>query len=212
LTIRTAAGAGGYAGPQHAQWLESWFINVPGLKVVMPSTPNDIKGLLKSSIRDDNPVLFIETRRLYILKDEIPEEEYTIPLGKADIKREGNDVTVVALARMVYEAQKAADELAAEGISVEIVDPRTISPLDKETILNSINKTSKVVIAHEAVKIGGIGGEIAATIAEEALDFLDAPILRVGAPFTPNPYSKPLEDNYLPSSKDIVAAVKKIVS
>ncbi len=212
LTIRTQGGSGGYFGPQHSQCLESWFIHVPGIKVVMPSTPYDAKGLLKSSIRDDNPVLFIETRRLYSITGQIPEEEYTIPLGQGDVKREGGDVTVVAIARMVYEAMSAADVLAAQGISVEIVDPRTISPLDKDTILNSVKKTGKLVIAHEAVKVGGIGAEIAAMIAEEALDYLDAPIVRVGAPFSPVPYSKVLEDSYLPSSKDIVAAVRKIAA
>ncbi len=212
LTIRTPAGAAGSGGPQHSQCLEAWFAHIPGLKVVMPSTVYDVKGLLKSSIRDDNPVIFIEHKGLYALKEKIPEEEYTIPLGKADIKREGKDVTVVATARMVYEAMTAADKLAAEGISVEIVDPRTITPLDKETILNSVKKTGRVVIAHEAVKTGGFGGEIAAIIAEEALDYLDAPVKRVGAPFTPIPFSKPLEKFYLPNSEDIIKAVKEIVS
>lgn len=212
LTIRAPAGSGGSAGPHHSQCLEAWFTHVPGIKVVMPSTPADIKGLLKSSIRDDNPVLFIEHKRLYAMKGEIPEEEYTIPLGKADIKRKGKDVTVVATARMVYEAMTAADELAADGIGVEIVDPRTLSPLDKETILSSVEKTGRVVIAHEAVKTGGFGGEIAAIIADEAFDYLDAPIKRVGAPFTPVPFSKPEEDFYLPNSEDIVKAVKEIVA
>ena len=212
LTIRTPAGAVGSAGPQHSQCLEAWFAHIPGLKVVMPSTVHDVKGLLKSSIRDDNPVLFIEHKRLYALKEEIPEEEYTIPLGQADIKREGSDVTVVATARMVYEAMTAADKLAADGISIEIVDPRTISPLDKGTILNSVKKTGKVVVAQEAVKTGGVGSEIAAIIAEEALDYLDAPIKRIGAPFTPIPFSKLLEEFYLPSSEDIIRTVKEIIS
>jgi acetoin:2,6-dichlorophenolindophenol oxidoreductase subunit beta len=212
LTVRTAAGAGGYAGPQHSQCLEAWFNHIPGIKVVMPSTAYDVKGLLKSSIRDDNPVVFVESRRLYPTMFEIPEGEYLIPLGKADIKREGSDVTVVAIACMIPEALKAADQLAAEGISLEVIDPRTINPLDKETILDSVKKTGRVVIAHEAVKIGGIGAEIAAVIAEEALESLDAPIMRVGAPFTPVPFGKPLEDSYLPSSEDIVAAIRKIVS
>ena len=212
LTIRTPAGAAGSGGPQHSQCLEAWLAHIPGLKVVMPSTVYDVKGLLKSSIRDDNPVIFIEHKGLYGLKENIPEEEYTLPLGKADIKREGNDVTVVATARMVYEAVTAADKLAADGISIEIVDPRTISPLDKETILNSVKKTGRVVIAQEAVKIGGFGSEIAAIIAEEALDYLDAPIKRVGAPFTPTPFSKPLEEFYLPNSEDIIRAIKDIIS
>jgi len=210
LTIRTPAGAARSAGPQHSQCLEAWFAHVPGLKVVMPSTVYDVKGLLKSSIRDDNPVLFIEHKSLYALKGEIPEEEYTVPLGQADIKREGSDVTVVATAKMVHEAMTAADKLAADGISVEIVDPRTISPLDKETILNSVKKTGRIVLAQEAVKTGGFGSEIAAIIAEEALDYLDAPIKRVGAPFTPIPFSRPLEEFYLPNSEDIIRAVKEI--
>ena len=211
LTIRTPAGGGLNAGPQHSQCLEAWFAHVPGIKVVMPSTIYDVKGLLKSSIRDDNPVLFIEHKGLHSLKGNIPEEEYTIPLGQADVKREGSDVTVVATARMVFEAMTAADKLAADGISVEIVDPLTISPLDKDTILNSVKKTGKVVVAHEAVKTMGIGAEIAAIIADEAFDYLDAPIKRVGAPFVPVPFSKPLEKSYLPSSDGIVAAVKEIV-
>lgn len=210
LTIRTPAGAGLSAGPQHSQCLEAWFAHIPGIKVVMPSTPYDVKGLLKSSIRDDNPVLFIEHKGLLGMMGEIPEEEYTIPLGQADVKRQGSDVTVVATARMVYEAMTAADKLATDGISIEIVDPRTITPLDKDTILNSVKKTGKVVIAHEAVKTMGFGAEIAAIIADEAFDYLDAPIKRVGAPFTPVPFSKPLEEFYLPSSDDIVAAVKEI--
>jgi len=211
LTIRAPAGVGGSAGPQHSQCLEAWFAHIPGLKVVMPSTVYDVKGLLKSSVRDDNPVLFIEHKRLYSLKEEIPEEEYTIPLGQADIKREGSDVTVVATARMVYEAMTAAEKLAADGISIEIVDPRTITPLDKETILNSVEKTGRVVIAQESVKTCGFGSEIAAIIAEEAFDYLDAPIKRVGAPFTPIPFSKPLEEFCLPNSEDIIQAVKEIV-
>ena len=211
LTIRTPAGGGLNAGPQHSQCFEAWFAHVPGIKVVMPSTIYDVKGLLKSSIRDDNPVLFIEHKGLHSLKGNIPEEEYTIPLGQADVKREGSDVTVVATARMVFEAMTAADKLAADGISVEIVDPLTISPLDKDTILNSVKKTGKVVVAHEAVKTMGIGAEIAAIIADEAFDYLDAPIKRVGAPFVPVPFSKPLEKSYLPSSDSIVAAVKEIV-
>jgi pyruvate dehydrogenase E1 component beta subunit len=212
LTIRTTSGVGGYAGPQHSQCLEAWFAHIPGLKVVMPSTAYDAKGLLKSSIRDNNPVIFIETRSLYAMKIQIPEEEYLIPLGKADIKREGSDVTVIALARMVFEALKAAEELTNEGISAEVVDPRTISPFDKETVMNSVKKTGKVVIAHEAVKIGGIGAEISATIMEEALNFLEAPVMRVGAPFGPAPYSKPLEDSYPPSSDDIITAVKQVLA
>jgi pyruvate dehydrogenase E1 component beta subunit len=211
VTIRTPAGAAGGAGCDHSQSLEVWFAHVPGLKVVMPSTAYDLKGLLKSSIRDDDPVIFIEHKGLYSMKVEIPEEEYLIPLGKADVKRKGTDVTVLATAKMVFEAMKAADELARDGINIEIVDPRTISPLDKETILESVKKTGRLVIAHEAVRAFGIGGEIAAMVQEEAFDYLDAPIKRVGAAFSPLPVSKPIEDFCLPWAKDIVEAVREIV-
>jgi len=211
ITIRTPHGSGGSAGAHHSQCLEAWFTHIPGLKVVLPSTPADVKGLLKSSIRDDDPVLFIEHKGLYALKGDIPEEEYTIPLGKADIKREGSDVTVFAMGKMVFEALKAADVLSGEGISIEVVDPRTLYPLDKEAILNSVQKTGRLVIAHEAVKTSGFGAEIAAIVAEEAFDYLDAPIKRVGAPFAPVPFAKPLEEFYMPSSKHIVEAVKSLL-
>ena len=210
ITIRTPAGAAGSGGPQHSQCLEAWFAHIPGLKVVMPSTAYDVKGLLKSSIRDDNPVIFIEHKQLYAKKEEIPEEEYLLPLGKADIKREGSDVTIVATGIIVLEAMAAADKLAAEGISIEIIDPRTISPLDKEAILDSVKKTGRLVIAQEAVTTCGFGSEIAAIIAEEAMDYLDAPIKRVGARFTPLAFSKPMEDFCLPNSESIVRAVKEI--
>ena len=211
ITIRTPGGAGTNAGAHHSACLEAWFAHVPGLKVVMPSAAYDAKGLLKSSIRDNNPVIFIEHKGLYARNFEIPEEEYTLPLGKADIKREGKDVTVVATGKMVFEAIKAADELAEEGISLEIVDLRTISPLDKETILKSVRNTGKVVIAQEAVKTGGFGAEIASIVTEEAFDHLDAPIKRVGAPFTPVPFSKPLENFYLPKSEDIIKAIRDMI-
>ncbi len=211
ITIRTPAGAGGSAGPQHSQCLEAWFAHIPGLKVVMPSTPYDAKGLLKSSIRDDNPVLFVEHKYLYTTKGEIPEEEYVIPLGQGYIKKEGNNVTVVATARMVHEALKAAEELAGEGIDVEVIDLRSIVPLDKDTLLASVRKTGRLVIAHEAVKDWGVGAEIAATVIEEAFDFLDAPIIRVGAAFVPVPFSKPMEQFCLPWADDIIKAVKKVM-
>jgi pyruvate dehydrogenase E1 component beta subunit len=208
ITIR--APIGGSAGPDHSQSLEAWFTHVPGLKVVMPSTPYDIKGLLKSSIRDDNPVIFIEHTGQLRMKQEIPEEEYTIPLGEADVKREGKDVTIVSWGRMVHEALSAAEKLSGEGVSAEVVDLRTLYPLDKEAILNSVKKTGKLVIAHEAVKTGGFGAEIAALVAEEALDYLDAPIKRVGAPFAPVSFCPPLEKFYLPNEEDISKAVKEI--
>ena len=209
VVIRTPCGGGLNAGPQHSQCLESWFAHIPGLKVVMPATPYDVKGLLKTSIRDDNPVLFIENKALYALKGEIPEEEYLIPIGKADVKRTGKDVTVVATSRMVHQALEAAKTLSNEGIEVEVIDLRTISPLDKETIFTSVEKTSRMVVAHEAVKAFGIGAEISAMVCEEMIDCLDAPILRVGAPFVPVPFN--LENFYLPNSGDVVKAVKKVI-
>jgi pyruvate dehydrogenase E1 component beta subunit len=209
VVIRTPGGGGLNAGPQHSQCLESWFAHVPGLKVVMPSTPYDVKGLLKSAIRDDNPVIFFENKALYAMKGEIPEEEYLIPIGKAEVKRAGKDVTVVTASRMVHQSLAAARTLEAEGIDVEVIDLRTISPLDKETIFSSVEKTSKLVIAHEAVKAFGIGAEIAAMVCEEMIDHLDGPIVRVGAPFVPVPFN--LENLYLPNSDDVIKAVKKVM-
>src|SRR5208283_2598833 len=209
VVIRTPCGGGLNAGPQHSQCLEAWFAHVPGLKVVMPSTPYDVKGLLKSAIRDDNPVIFLENKALYALKGEIPEEEYLVPIGKADVKRPGSDVTVVAASRMVHQSLAAAKILAEEGIDVEVIDLRTISPLDKETIFASVEKTSKLVIAHEAVKAFGIGAEIAAMVCEEMIDHLEAPVLRVGAPFVPVPFN--LENLYLPNSADVIRAVKRVM-
>ncbi len=209
VVIRAPCGGGLNAGPQHSQCLESWFAHIPGLKVVMPATPYDVKGLLKASIRDDNPVLFIENKALYAMKGEIPEEEYLIPIGKADVKRAGKDVTVVATSRMVHQSLDAAKTLSNEGTEVEVIDLRTISPLDKETIFKSVEKTSKLVVAHEAVKAFGIGAEISAMVCEEMIDCLDAPILRVGAPFVPVPFN--LEKFYLPNSEDVIKAVKKVM-
>ena len=211
LVVRTACGARG-SGMHHGQTTEGWIQNVPGLKIVMPSTPRDAKGLLKSSIRDNNPVVFFENKAIYTLKGEVPEgDDFLIPLGKADVKREGNDVTIIALSRMVPEALAAAETLEAEGISCEVVDPRTILPLDHETIVNSVKKTHNVVIAHEAPKIGGVGAEIAAVIAEEAIYELESPIVRVGAPFTPVPFSPPLEKAWVPDQQRIIKAVKDLL-
>ncbi len=209
MVVRAPGGAGLNAGPQHSQSLESWFAHVPGLKVVMPATPHDAKGLLKSSIRDDNPVVFLEHKALYGMKGEIPDEEYLVPIGKADVKRIGKDVTVVAASRMVHIVLEAAKELSEQGIDVEVVDLRTISPLDKDTIFSSVEKTSRLVVAHEAVKAFGIGAEISAMVTEEMLDSLDAPVLRVGAPFVPVPFN--LESFYLPSAQDVVTTVKRIM-
>ncbi|HPP14939.1 MAG TPA: alpha-ketoacid dehydrogenase subunit beta [Acetomicrobium flavidum] len=212
MVIRTACGAGGSAAAQHSQSLEAWFMHVPGLKVVAPSTAYDAKGLLISSIRDDNPVIFVEHKFIYDLEGEVPEDIYSIPLGKADVKRQGSDVTVIATMAMVHKALEAAEELSKEGISVEVIDPRTLQPLDGETIIESVKKTHKVVIVHEAVKFAGPGAEIAAMIAEEAFDYLDAPIKRVAAPFTPVPFSPVLEQEYIPSKEKIIAAVKEAVA
>lgn len=212
MVIRTACGAGGSAAAQHSQSLEAWFMHVPGLKVVAPSTAYDAKGLLVSSIRDDNPVIFVEHKFIYDLEGEVPEDIYTIPLGKADVKRQGCDVTVIATMAMVHKALEAAEELSKEGISVEVIDPRTLQPLDGETIIESVKKTHKVVIVHEAVKFAGPGAEIAAMIAEEAFDYLDAPIKRVAAPFTPVPFSPVLEQEYIPSKEKIIAAVKEAIA
>jgi pyruvate dehydrogenase E1 component beta subunit len=210
LVLRAPGGGGLNAGPQHSQCLETWFAHIPGLKVVMPATPYDVKGLLKSAIRDDNPVIFLEHKALHGAKGEIPEEEYLVPIGKADVKREGKDVTVVTASRMVYDSLAAAKTLAEEGIDVEVIDLRTISPLDTETIFNSVAKTSRLVVAHEAVKSFGFGAEISALVNEEMLDSLDAPVLRVGAPFVPVPFN--LEKHYLPNAADVVNAVKKVVN
>lgn len=211
ITLRTTCGAGMGAAAQHSQCLEAWFMHIPGLKVAMPSTPYDAKGLLISAIRDDNPVVFLEHKMLYGTQGEVSEESYTIPLGKADVKREGKDITVVATAMMVGRALSAAEKLAGNGISLEVVDPRTLSPLDEETILNSIKKTHRLLIVHEEVKFAGSGAEIAAMAAEKAFDYLDAPIVRVAAPFTPVPFSPPLEQEFIPSEEKIIQAAKKMM-
>ncbi len=207
VVIRTPSGGGLNAGPQHSQSLEAWFAHVPGLKVVMPATPYDVKGLLKSAIRDDNPVIVVEHKALHALKGSIPEKEYLVPIGKADIKKEGTDVTVVAVSKMVHESLKASEILAQDGINIEVIDLLTISPWDRETIFGSVAKTHRLVIAHEALKNFGVGAEISAAVSEEILDELDAPIMRVGAPFVPIPFS--LEKAYLPNAEQIIAAVKK---
>lgn len=211
LTLRTPVGAGIAAAAQHSQSLEAWFVHVPGLKVVMPSSPADHKGLLKTAIRDNNPVIFVENKMLYGVKGEVPDEaDFTLPLGKGEIKREGQDVTVVATSRMVYEALTAADQLAQEGVSVEVVDPRTLLPLDKEIILSSVEKTGRLVVVHEASKTGGVGGEIAAVVAEEGFDFLDAPVQRLGAKDVPIPFNPAQEQFVIPNAQEIVQAVKSI--
>ncbi|MBI3989497.1 MAG: alpha-ketoacid dehydrogenase subunit beta [candidate division NC10 bacterium] len=209
--IRTQGGTGRSSAAQHAQSLEAWFVHVPGLKVVQPSTPYDAKGLMKASIRDDNPVIFLEHKLLYAEKGLVPEEEYVIPLGKADIKRPGKDVTVVATSRMVLKALNAAKDLEQEGIDVEIIDPRTLTPLDEDTILESVKKTGKLVVVHEAVRRCGIGAEIAATVAEKAFDYLDAPVKRVTALDTPMPFNPKLEAFVTPDEDKIKRAIRELV-
>jgi pyruvate/2-oxoglutarate/acetoin dehydrogenase E1 component len=211
LVIRTQEGGGRGNAAQHSQSLEALFLHIPGLKIVMPSTPYDARGLLKTAIRDDNPVMFIEHKLLYATKGFIPDGEFLIPFGQADVKRKGKDVTVIAISYMVTKALRAAERLAEEGVDVEVIDLRTLVPLDLETLLQSVRKTNRVVIVHEGCRRGGIGAEIASNIMEEAFDFLDAPIQRVGALNVPIPYSEPLENAVIPSEGEIAMAVKKVL-
>ena len=212
LTIRTQGGAGWSPGAQHAQQLESWFVHVPGLKVVFPSTPEDVRGLLWSSIYDDNPVIFFEHRLLYPLKASVPDELQPIEIGKARVVRPGTDVTVIAIGRMVPEALQAAADAEKEGISVEVVDPRTLLPLDEETLLASVRKTTRCVTAHEAVTRGGFGAELAAVVQQGAFDYLDAPIERVGAKFAPLAFAPAMEQWVVPHAADVLEAVKRTMA
>jgi acetoin:2,6-dichlorophenolindophenol oxidoreductase subunit beta len=212
LTIRTQGGAGWSPGAQHAQQLEAWFVHVPGLKVVFASTPEDVRGLLWSAIYDDNPVVFFEHRTLYPLKGEVPEELEPIPLGQARVHREGKDVTVVATGRLVHDSLKAAEEAEQEGISVEVVDPRTLLPLDEETILESVKKTTRCVTAHEAVTRAGFGAELTAVIQHGAFDYLDAPIERVGSKFAPLPFAPVMEQYVVPHPEDVLEAIRRTVA
>ncbi|GAB1398573.1 transketolase C-terminal domain-containing protein [Aminivibrio sp.] len=208
MVLRAPDGLVNQAAAQHSQSVEAFFLHIPGLKVVIPSNPADAKGLLKSAIRDDNPVLYFEHKQLFPVKGEVPEGEHLVPIGKAKVVKEGKDVTLVSWSMTMNLAIKAAQTLEKEGISVELIDLRTISPLDKETILNSVVKTSRLAIAHEAVKQGGVGAEISAIVAEEALDCLDAPIVRVGAPFTPVPFARSLEQAYRITPEKIAAGIR----
>jgi len=208
MVLRAPDGLTNQAAAQHSQSLEAFFMHIPGLKVVIPSNPADAKGLLKSAIRDDNPIMFFEHKALFSMKGEVPEEEYLTPIGKAKVVKEGKDVTLVSYSMMMNLSIKAAEILEKEGISVELVDLRTISPIDRETILKSVEKTSRLAIAHEAVKQGGVGAEISAIVAEEAVDCLDAPIVRIGAPFTPVPFARPLEQAYRITPEKIAAAIR----
>jgi len=211
ITIRTQGGAGWSPGAQHAQQLEAWFVHVPGLKVVFPSTPEDVRGLLWSSIYEDNPIVFFEHRTLYGIKGEVPDEIEPIEIGKARIHREGEDVTVVATGRLVHESLKAAEQAAEQGISVEVFDPRTLQPLDEDALIASVKKTNRAVVAHEAVTRMGWGAEVAAVVQEKAFDYLDAPVARVGAKFTPIPFAPVMEEWVVPHAKDVLAAIKKTV-
>ena len=211
LTIRTQGGAGWSPGAQHAQQVEAWFLHVPGLKVIFPSTPEDGRGLLWASIYDDNPVVFFEHRTLYGLKADVPEEIEGAEFGKARVHREGDDVTVIATGRLVHESLAAAKEADEAGISVEVVDPRTLQPLDEEALVASVKKTNRCVVAHEAVTRMGFGAEVAALVQHQAFDYLDAPVERVGAKFAPIPFAPVMEEFVVPHAEDVLAAVKRTV-
>jgi pyruvate/2-oxoglutarate/acetoin dehydrogenase E1 component len=209
VVLRAPDGAARSAAAQHSQCLESWFVHVPGLKVVIPSNPADAKGLLKSAIRSDDPVLYFEHKDLFRMKGPVPEGEFLVPIGKAKVVREGTDVTIVSYSATLHKALKAAEALAHEGIQAEVIDLRSIVPLDKETLFASVKKTGHLVIAHESTKNGGVGSEVAAVVAEEIIEYLDGPIKRVGAKFVPIPFSPALEPLMLPQVEDIIAAVKE---
>jgi pyruvate/2-oxoglutarate/acetoin dehydrogenase E1 component len=213
IVLRLPSGGGFSGGPFHSQNPESSFAHIPGLKIVCPATPEDAKGLLVSAIEDPNPVLYFEHKHLYRrIKGEVPDERYTTPFGKARIHREGDDVTVLTWGAMVYTADEAAGQLEGDDVSVEIVDLRTINPWDKGSVLQSVRKTSKVLVLHEDTRTGGFGGEIAATIAEEAFEDLDAPVKRIGAPDTPVPFSPPLEKAFIPQVEDVAAALRELAA
>ena len=208
LVVRTQGGAGQRGAAQHSQSLESWLTHIPGLKVVMPSRAVDAAGLLRSAIEDPNPVVFIENKALYFKREDVPDEPEPVPIGVAKTLRDGSDVTIVALSRLVAGALEAAERLAADGIEAEVIDPRTLVPLDLEPIVESVRRTNRLVVAHEAVLQGGFGAEVAAQVGAVAFDHLDAPIERVGAPFTPIPLSPGLEDEYLPGADEVEAAAR----
>jgi 2-oxoisovalerate dehydrogenase E1 component beta subunit len=211
LVLRGPAGGGVHGGPFHSQNPEMYFVHTPGMKVVAPSTPSDAKGLIKSAVRDNNPVLFLEHKFLYRrIKEEVPEGDYTIPIGKARVHREGRDLSIITYAAMVHTAQEAADILAKDGIEVEIIDLRTLCPLDREAITQTVKKTNKVILLHEDTKTGGLAGELAAIINEEAFDDLDGPIVRITSLDTPVPFSPPLEHFFLPKVEDVVREAKKL--
>jgi len=213
IVVRAPSGGGLRGGPFHSQNPEAWFVHTPGLKVVAPATPYDAKGLLKTAIRDDNPVIYFENKYLYRHeKGEVPQEEYEVPFGVADVKRLGEDITLIAYGAMVRESLAAAKEVAQEDIDVEVVDLRSLKPLDRETVLASARKTGKIAIAHEAYRTCGLGGELAALISEAAFEWLDAPLVRITAPDTPVPYSPPLEDAFRPNAKKIADALRDLAA
>jgi pyruvate dehydrogenase E1 component beta subunit len=211
MVMRGPSGAAAQVAAQHSQALESWFVHIPGLVVVMPSTPKDAKGLLKSAIRDDNPVIFMENEVLYNLKGEVPEQEFTIPLGMGDVKRAGSDVTIVAWSRSVQYALQAAELLVKDGIEAEVLDPRTLRPLDEDVIFESVRKTNRCVVVEEGWRYAGFGAEIADRVQRECFDDLDAPVIRVTAADVPMPYSKMLEKAFLPQPERVADAVRQVL-
>lgn len=211
IVFRGPTGSAGQLGATHSQAFESWFANCPGLKVVVPSNPKDAKGLLKSAIRDDDPVIFMESEQMYGDKGEVPEGEYLIPLGVAEIKRNGKDVTIVSFGKIIKEAYKAADTLAEEGIDCEIIDLRTVRPMDHKTILDSVKKTNRLVILEEAWPFGNVATEITYMVQDQAFDYLDAPIVKINTADTPAPFSPVLLEEWLPNSEDVIKAVKKVL-
>ena len=211
LLLRGPDGISNSAAAQHSESIETIFMHTPGIKVIIPSTPYDIKGLIKTALREDDPVICFEHKMLYKTKGFVPEKEYLIPFGVADIKKEGNDVTVVTMSRMVHESLKAAEELEHEGISVEVIDLRTLVPWDKNQVIESVKKTGRLVVAHETWKRAGWGAEIASVVQEEAFDYLDAPVIRVGAKNVPMPFASTLQDFVTPNYKDVINAVKKVL-
>ena len=211
IVFRGPTGSAGQLGATHSQAFESWFANTPGLKVIVPSNPYDAKGLLKAAIRDNDPVIFMESEQMYGDKGEVPEDEYLIEIGKADIKREGSDVTIVSFGKIIKEAYKAAEQLAEEDISCEIIDLRTVRPMDHDTILESVKKTNRLVILEEAWPFGNVATEIVYQVQSKAFDYLDAPIIKINTADTPAPYSPVLLKEWLPNSEDVVKAVKKVM-
>ena len=213
IVVRGPCGGGVHGGPFHSQNPEAYFFNVPGLKIVCPSTAYDANGLIKAAIRDPDPVLYFEHKYLYRrIKEDLPTDDFIVPIGKAALRREGDDLSIITYGAMVYKALEAADELAKDGIEVEVLDLRTILPLDEEAILATAKKTSKVIVMHEATMTGGPGGEVVARIAQKAFEYLDGPIVRIAPPDTPVPYSPPLEEAFLPQVKDIVATARKLAA